>query len=110
MMMMIMRHPVALFISTVIGFTIHKTLCLMIELELFCAIAATTVGVIPPNSLFYSGMYVCMFLYYHVLLVSLSIHLIKPQWHHYKKVLSISTLTIDYQQSTLFLVVYIVIL
>ena len=49
-----MRHPVALFISTVIGFTIHKTLCLMIELELFCAIAATTVGVIPPNSLFYS--------------------------------------------------------
>ena len=109
MMMMIMRHPVALFISTVIGFTIHKTLCLMIELELFCAIAATTVGVIPPNSLFYSGMYnVCS--YYHVLLVSLSIHLIKPQWHHYKKVLSISTLTIDYQQSTLSLVVYIVIL
>ena len=41
MMMMIMRHPVALFISTVIGFTIHKTQCLMIELELFCAIAAT---------------------------------------------------------------------
>ena len=38
---MIMRHPVALFISTVIGFTIHKTQCLMIELELFCAIAAT---------------------------------------------------------------------
>ena len=32
-MMMIMRHPVALFISTVIGFTIHKTQCLMIELE-----------------------------------------------------------------------------
>ena len=55
--MMIMRHPVALFISAVIGFTIHKTQCLMIELELFCAIAATvrhrrrrvtTVGVIPP--------------------------------------------------------------
>ena len=41
MMMMIMRHPVALFISTVIGFTIHKTQCLMIELELFCAIPAT---------------------------------------------------------------------
>ena len=95
MMMMIMRHPVALFISTVIGFTIHKTQCLMIELELFvlvpplcrAAAAATTVGVIPPNSLFYSGIYMCS--YYHVLLVSLSIHLIKPQWHHYKKVLSI---------------------
>ena len=71
MMMMIMRHPVALFISTVIGFTIHKTQCLMIELELFvllpplcpaaAAAAATTVGVIPPNSLFYSGMYVCSY-------------------------------------------------
>ena len=64
MMMMIMRHPVALFISTVIGFTIHKTLCLMIELELFCAIAATTVGAIPPNNLFYSGMYVLGNIYF----------------------------------------------
>ena len=39
MMMMIMRHPVALFICAVIGFTIHKTQS-DDELELFCAIAA----------------------------------------------------------------------
>ena len=44
MMMMIMRHPVALFISTVIGFTIHKTQCLMIELELFVLLPRRTMG------------------------------------------------------------------
>ena len=60
MMMMIMRHPVALFICAVIGFMIHKTQS-DDELELFCAIAAavalpaasaTTVGaILPPETI-----------------------------------------------------------
>ena len=46
MMMMIMRHPVALFICAVIGFMIHKTQS-DDELELFCAIAANSLQLKP---------------------------------------------------------------